>query len=140
MSDTILHASCVSFNGRAALITGSSGSGKSALALELMAYGASLVADDRVVLRAQDGQITASAPDTIKGLIEARGFGILNADPVDHADVVVCIDLDQRAHDRIPAMRQFTILGCDIPLFYAPDGVHLGAAILQYLRAGQSFR
>jgi len=93
VSDTILHASCVSFNGRAALITGSSGSGKSALALELMAYGASLVADDRVVLRAQDGQITASAPDTIKGLIEARGFGILNADTVDHADVVVCIDL-----------------------------------------------
>jgi HPr kinase/phosphorylase len=42
LDDTILHASCVALNGRAVLITGKSGSGKSALALQLMAYGAML--------------------------------------------------------------------------------------------------
>ena len=36
----ILHASCVAVAGRGLLIAGASGSGKSALALDLMAFGA----------------------------------------------------------------------------------------------------
>ena len=75
-ADEVLHASCVGLDGDAVLILGKSGAGKSALALTLMAYGAQLVADDRVVLRPVDGRIIASAPDTIAGLIEARGVGI----------------------------------------------------------------
>ena len=41
----LLHASCVAVAGRAVLITGPSGSGKSSLALTLLAHGAALVAD-----------------------------------------------------------------------------------------------
>jgi len=45
---TTIHASCVAVDGKGLLITGASGSGKSALALQLMAFGAHLIADDRV--------------------------------------------------------------------------------------------
>ena len=48
--ETIVHASCVARDGRAVLIRGASGSGKSGLALQLMALGAGLVADDRTRL------------------------------------------------------------------------------------------
>ena len=75
----ILHATCVSWGGRAALIVGASGTGKSALALTLMAHGCCLVADDRVRLEARDRAIYAACPDAIQGLIEARGIGILQA-------------------------------------------------------------
>ena len=48
---TLLHASCVSINGNGVLICGSSGSGKSSLAINLIALGAELVADDRTIVR-----------------------------------------------------------------------------------------
>ena len=54
--ETILHATCIAWQGRGVLIRGPSGSGKSALALGLMAHGAVLVADDRVKLSLQNGQ------------------------------------------------------------------------------------
>ena len=47
--DTI-HASAVALGPVGLLIMGASGSGKSSLALELMARGAKLVADDQVVV------------------------------------------------------------------------------------------
>ncbi len=48
---TQLHASAVAVDGRGCLITGASASGKSTLALEMIALGAELVADDRVDVR-----------------------------------------------------------------------------------------
>ena len=62
LAETIVHASCVTVQGRGVLITGASGSGKSALALSLMALGADLVADDRVILSLDRGRVMASAP------------------------------------------------------------------------------
>ncbi|MEF9600929.1 HPr kinase/phosphatase C-terminal domain-containing protein, partial [Paracoccus sp. PXZ] len=73
----ILHASCIAHRGRGLLILGPSGAGKSTLALEMMAFGATLVADDRTILRREGGRIVADAPDSIRGRIEARGVGIL---------------------------------------------------------------
>ena len=43
-----LHASCIAVHGRGVLILGPSGAGKSSLALQLMALGADLVADDMI--------------------------------------------------------------------------------------------
>ena len=66
-ADTIVHASCVALDRRAVLLRGASGCGKSALALQLMALGATLVADDRVILRLRDGALAASCPASIRG-------------------------------------------------------------------------
>ena len=46
----ILHASCIDIDGRGILILGESGSGKSTLAIQLIALGASLVADDKTLM------------------------------------------------------------------------------------------
>jgi HPr kinase/phosphorylase len=84
----LLHATCVEIAGRGVLIQGGSGSGKSDLALRLIDQpgrglaGAgmaetALVADDQVIVRAENGALFAEAPDRLAGLLEIRGLGIL---------------------------------------------------------------
>ncbi|MGR3712622.1 MAG: HPr kinase/phosphorylase [Shimia sp.] len=138
VDETILHAACVSLDGRAVLITGRSGSGKSALALALMAYGADLVADDRTIITLQKARLNASSPPTIKGLIEARGVGILRARTVTKADVVLAIDMDRVEADRLPHPYHVTILGVELPLCLKVEAAHFAPAILQYLREGRT--
>ncbi|MCW5697049.1 MAG: serine/threonine protein kinase [Bauldia sp.] len=62
------------------LIRGASGSGKSALALQLIEDARAdsfLVADDRVQVWADDGSLFAAAPEGLGGLIEVRGIGLV---------------------------------------------------------------
>lgn len=74
---TRLHATCVAIEGRGVLLIGTSGSGKSDLALRLIDRGATLVSDDQTELAAQSGALLAAPPETIAGLIEVRGIGIV---------------------------------------------------------------
>lgn len=134
------HATCVAWDGRAVVIMGASGSGKSALALSLMAFGCTLVADDRVCISEQDGQLIAQPPSTIAGLIEARGIGILRGKGLARAKVALWVDLDRIETERLPQRRFFTHLGCDLPLIYKLDAPHFAPAILQILKAGWSER
>ncbi|MFZ3585333.1 HPr kinase/phosphorylase [Loktanella sp. DJP18] len=80
--DTV-HATAVAIAGRGVLIRGRSGAGKSALALDLMAFGAVLIADDRVHLTRRGDRILATCPPVLSGLTEARGLGLLRATPAD---------------------------------------------------------
>ena len=70
------HGTVVGFAGRGILLRGAPGSGKSDLALRLIAIGADLVADDQVDLVAGPDGLIARVPPTIAGLIEVRGLGI----------------------------------------------------------------
>lgn len=134
----ILHASCVAFSGQGVVLIGASGSGKSSLALQLMALGAQLVADDRVwIFAARNGQLTARAPKSIKGLIEARGVGILRANPVPSTQIAWIIDLDQIETQRLPPVRHKTLLGHDVPLLHAVPGPQFASAIVHLLRHGR---
>ena len=67
-----IHGSCVAVAGRGLLILGPSGAGKSALALQIMALGGQLVADDRVELTRQGDEVIARCPVALRGLIEAH--------------------------------------------------------------------
>ena len=98
----IVHASCVALDGRGLLITGDSGSGKSGLALQLMALGALLVADDRVELKMSGNKVTAHSPANIRGLIEARGLGLLRADTVGPVALAYVVDLNRTETARLP--------------------------------------
>ena len=102
----ILHATAVADPaGRGLLILGPSGAGKSALAWQLLSLGARLVADDRTVVTAGDEGLTLSCPPTIRGLIEARGIGLLRAETVSSAPLVLAVDLGRTETDRLPPRR-----------------------------------
>jgi serine kinase of HPr protein (carbohydrate metabolism regulator) len=110
-----IHATCVAIGGRAILLRGRSGSGKSDLALRLIDRGARLVSDDYTILVERSGRILAAAPATIAGMLEVRGIGIVAIEPV--ADVPVCLvaDLDE-ASERLPeAAKEVTLLGTFVP-------------------------
>jgi HPr kinase/phosphorylase len=132
-----LHASAVAVAHRGVLILGAPGSGKSSLALMLMAAGARLVADDRCLIRRQDAQLIASAPPELSGLIEARFVGLLNADPLSDVPLALAVDLDQRETDRLPPRRILTLEGISLPLLHRSETTPFSAAILQYLKAGR---
>jgi len=119
------------------LILGPSGSGKSSLALGLMALGARLVADDRTILRPGPDAPLASCPPAIRGRIEARGIGSPAADPAPPTPVALVVDLGQQEPDRLPPHRTRTIAGHAVPLVQNPGTGPFAAAILQYLRGGR---
>lgn len=113
----LVHATTVAIGGRAVLLRGPSGSGKSDLALRLIDAGARLVADDRSELRREGDAILVRAPAAIAGLVEARGIGILRVDAVALARLSLIVDLvAPEAIERLPEPQSETILGLSIPL------------------------
>jgi HPr kinase/phosphorylase len=133
-----LHATCVAVEGRGLLILGPSGAGKSALALKMMALGARLVADDRVEVARRGEALVATCPVPLRGLIEARGLGILRADPLDEAEVVLVADLARPPDARLPPPARFHLMGCEIDLVGAAPDAHFPAALVLYLRHGRA--
>ena len=97
------------------LLRGPSGSGKSDLALRLMAQGARLVADDYAVLWASGGRLYATAPETIAGRIEARGLGIVSQPTRWIAPVGLIVDLTHEPVARMPDRRTETLHGVAVP-------------------------
>jgi serine kinase of HPr protein (carbohydrate metabolism regulator) len=67
LSAETLHASTVARDGRAVLISGPSGSGKSDLALRLLDRGFGLVSDDQTIVQKDGARLLATAPPTIAG-------------------------------------------------------------------------
>lgn len=134
----ILHATAVSLGGRAVVLIGPSGSGKSSVALQLLALGAQLVADDRLRITVQGDDLTAHAPEYLAGHIEARGIGILRADYVAQAKIALIVDFEHVEKDRLPPPRSFPILGIEIPLLRSVEAPFFPAAIIQFLKDGRA--
>lgn len=132
-----LHATTIAHAGRAALIRGASGSGKSGLALQMIALGARLIADDRTILHHRGDTLIASCPETIRGRIEARGIGILAAPTAGPTRLVLVVDMDTEETDRLPHPQQTEILGTALPLQKKVNLPHFPAALLSYLENGR---
>ena len=138
MSESLrLHATAVAIDGKAVLLRGPSGSGKSDLALRLIDAGARLVADDQSELRRHRDDLRVRAPATIAGLFEVRGIGILRLDTLTEAPVRLIADLvgDDRI-ERLPSRRTVAILGIAVPLIeIAPFEASAAAKLRLALRA-----
>lgn len=133
-----IHATAVAHGQNGCLITGPSGSGKSALALQLMAYGCELVSDDQVEVLNRHGQLLARAPNAISGLIEARGVGILAAQSVSVARISFIVDMETVEDARFPSALQTQLLGVSVPLVHKVEMPHFPASVLQYLKGGRA--
>ena len=103
-----------------------------------MAYGCDLVSDDGTCVINRGGDLLVSAPDTIRGRIEARGIGLLAADVQPAARLILVVDLGQLETRRLPEWHSTEILGRTLPLLHRVESAHFPAAILQYLKAGRA--
>jgi HPr kinase/phosphorylase len=132
-----MHATAVAIDGKAVLLRGPSGSGKSDLALRLIDAGARLVADDQSELRRCGDGLLVRAPATIAGLFEVRGLGILRLDALAEAPVGLVADLMTADRiDRLPPRRAETILGVAVPqIEIAPFEASAAAKLRLALRA-----
>jgi len=133
----LLHASCVAVAGRGLLILGPSGAGKSGLALQLMALGADLVADDQTEVRFENATLIARCPPTIHGLIEARGLGILRAPALAETTLALAVDLGQTETDRLPPRRSLTLFDYAPDLVFGSQSRHFPAGLLCYLKGAR---
>ena len=135
--EQLYHASTVSIDGRGVMICGTSGSGKSSLALRLMSMGARLVADDQTMIESRDDGLWAMAPEPLRGMIEARGVGLLNAPFQEEVRLALVVDLDERETDRLPPRREWSFGGVNLPLVLGQLTDHFPSAILHFARHGR---
>ncbi|MBA3676367.1 MAG: aldolase [Sphingosinicella sp.] len=119
LSSETLHVSCVAVKGRAVLISGRSGSGKSDLALRLIDRGALLVSDDYTMVRRVDGRLLANAPENIQGKIEVRGIGLLEFETASDMPICLVVDLDRDVERLPPEREMMKIAGVSVPLVAA---------------------
>jgi serine kinase of HPr protein (carbohydrate metabolism regulator) len=116
LSAETVHASAVAVDGRAVLITGPSGSGKSDLALRLLDRGFTLVSDDQTIVKKDGEKLLASAPATIAGKLEIRGIGIIDVERVENVPVALLIELTSDIPRLPDDSRERPILGVKLPL------------------------
>jgi HPr kinase/phosphorylase len=118
MTTVNIHASCVACAGAGApfgvsenagvLLLGKSGSGKSDLALRLIAMGAKLVSDDRCEIFSDGDAILARPPRNIEGLMEIRGLGIVAVPFAPEARIALVVQAAQPAASaRLPERRRY---------------------------------
>jgi HPr kinase/phosphorylase len=111
-----LHATCVQIGATGVLLLGPSGSGKSDMALRLIDGGALLVADDQVHIERRGERLLGRAADTLAGLIEVRGVGILKMAHRAQSPIGLAVELapDERPA-RLPDTLGWSLLGIDLP-------------------------
>ena len=109
-------ASCVAIGGRAMLIEGLSGSGKSSLAIALIDRGAVLIGDDGVRLEVQGARLHAFPPPNIEGMLEVRNLGLLRFPTAADLPVALVLRLDPESKRFIEDAESTEIAGIVLPL------------------------
>jgi len=130
--DAGLHATAVIHGESGVLIVGASGSGKSGLALALMARASSagafgaLIGDDRIYLREADGRLVAIGAANTAGMIERRMAGLIAIRHEPAAVVRLVVELSGRGEQwpRMPDEHDgVTIAGVRLPRLALDSGL-----------------
>jgi HPr kinase/phosphorylase len=124
----LVHATTIAIAGRAIMLRGPSGSGKSELALRLIeqqgnglgrtTLKASLLADDQTEVYLRNRGLWVRCPKTISGLMELRGLGIVKVKPHAPCPLALLVDLQPGATiERMPEPtdNMTTLLGYQVP-------------------------
>jgi HPr kinase/phosphorylase len=134
-SDFLVYGTCVALGGRAAILQGPSGSGKSDLALRFLTMPVNLevfsgtgdeaagrpmlVSDDQVIVRSAGGRLLVRPPGAIAGKLEVRGLGVIDAAYRAEAELALIVALTAPENvPRIPAKARpvVMLLGTPTPL------------------------
>ncbi|MCQ0989235.1 HPr kinase/phosphorylase [Jiella marina] len=122
-----LHGCALAIGDDGLLIRGAARSGKSALTLAILrrapglGLDAALVADDRVNAERRGETVMLSAPETLKGLIELSGVGIVEEPVRDDIALRWIVDLvDPATVARYPTEREAELMGLSFPVFRLP--------------------
>lgn len=109
-------ATCVAIGGRAVLIEGAPGSGKSSLALALIDRGAVLVGDDGVLIEPLEGHLVARPHPHTRGLLEVRNLGLLSFPFCEEAPIALVLVLAPDAPRFVEAPESVTRGGIALPM------------------------
>ena len=151
-----VHGTCIAFGRFGVLIRGSSGMGKSSLALQLLdseGFGtgstklkARLVADDQVMLERKGLKISASSPVNLAGKIEIRGLGIVSIANLKAAQLRLIVDLvPPQSIPRLPDLSEThaELLALSLPRLYldahGTDAAAKLRAAVVHLKSNESF-
>jgi len=125
----IMHATCVDINGSGVLIVGRSGSGKSSLAINLLALGSTLVADDQCELVKKNNRFRISKPASLPNSIEIRGVGLVSVPMVVETSLDWVVNMDEAEKERMPDLRFTEIDGYKIPTIFGKNMDDLASRI-----------
>lgn len=134
------HATTVCILGRAVMLRGAPGSGKSSLAAQLIdqpgnglgpsLLPAVLLADDQTHVELRHGRLWAICPPVLAGRLEVRGQGIVSTVHVNEAPLALVVDLmPAAAIERLPPgdALQAVLMGVAVPRVCV-DASHPSAA------------
>lgn len=139
-----LHGVFLAVFGEGVLIVGQSGLGKSELALELLARGHRLIADDAVEFSREQQRLIGRCPPLLQDFLEARSLGVLNIrklfgrSRLQHSsplDLVIALDLPVAVSpsglERLSGLRASReILGLPVPEISIPIRLGHNLAVL----------
>jgi HPr kinase/phosphorylase len=122
-------------DGKGLLILGKSGTGKSTLALEMIALGAELVADDQVQIERNGEHLSGSCPGPIQGKIEARQIGLLKLPFIEKVRLFLIADLDKSEKARFPTTRYRDVNGISLEVIHCATIYALPSKLMLYIRS-----
>lgn len=115
-------STAVAIDGRALLLEGAPGVGKSSIALALIDRGATLVGDDGIAIEDRGGRLWAAPAPATRGLIELRGIGIVRQS-VTSAPVALVLMVGEEGPRHVEVAPRCDIAGFAIPrLSFDPTG------------------
>ena len=130
-----IHASGVCFENKGILILGKSGSGKSSLALSLVAKGARLVCDDRAHLQLKNKILMMTKPPSLPSALEVRGLGLISVPLITEARIDLVVDMELISDSRLGG-HKMELFGVETPCVKGQNFYGLSDAIIVWSKYG----